>query len=132
TSNHTLHAVFKQEKIIYTITATASMGGTITPSGDVEVGSGESITFQINPSDGYYLDFVEVDGQNIGRINTYTFSNVLSNHTIYAKFEPNLNEWDIDGGGGDIADSGKNVDSGTMVTEVRENKDSGCGCTLIE
>ncbi len=132
TSDHTLSATFRQEKIFYKISASASEGGSISPSGDIQVGAGESITFQITPSNGYYLSYAEVDGENIGKVNTYTFTNIDRDHTIYARFEPHLDEWDIDGGTKDVTDDSTGPDSGSLVTEVKNGKDSGCGCSLLE
>jgi hypothetical protein len=70
----------------YTITATASLGGIITPSWSVIVNYGESQTFTITPSLGYRLVGIMVDGVSVGAVLTYTFSNVASDHTIDAIF----------------------------------------------
>ena len=74
----------------YTITASvSSIGGIITPSGDVEVNVGESQTFTIEASEGYAIDQVLVDGQNsVSAVMTgeYTFNNVNAIHTIIASF----------------------------------------------
>lgn len=136
-TDHSLSATFKREKIYYTITASASQGGTIYPSGDVKVEAGSSITFEIRESTGYYLDHIEVDRENIGKVFSYTFTNINKDHTIYAEFKPHLDEWDIDGGISDILNSDNNSadnnpESNALVTEVRENKHTSCGCTLIE
>ena len=124
TSPHTLSATFRQANV-YTIHASASEGGTIYPSGEVTVSAGESITFTITASNGYYLSAVEVDGMDIGRVNQYTFEDVQSDHTIFAKFEADLNE-----------DGGKEVfqgDGGVTTTIVNQREESsGCSCNLIE
>jgi len=70
----------------FTITATADQGGTISPSGSVSVVSGSSQTFTITPNVGYKIKDVKVDGTSVGTVNTYTFTNVTSNHTIEAVF----------------------------------------------
>ncbi len=70
----------------YTITATAGNGGSISPSGSVEVNEGENKTFNIAPNTNYSIADVTVDGVSVGVVNTYTFSNVNSNHTISATF----------------------------------------------
>ena len=73
--------------ITYIITASAGNGGTITPSGDIEVNCGESKTFAIEANEGYEIADVTVDGQNVGAVENYTFSNVTENgHSIYASF----------------------------------------------
>jgi len=70
----------------FTITATAGQGGTIYPSGSVSVVSGSSQTFTIKPNLGYKIKDVKVDGTSVGAVNTYTFTNITSNHTIEAVF----------------------------------------------
>lgn len=46
----------------YTITSSASTGGSITPSGTIEVSEGESLDFTMNPDDGYVLKSLTIDG----------------------------------------------------------------------
>ena len=125
--SHTLSAIFKQA-VEYTISASSSEGGIISPSGDIKVLSGGNITFTMTANNGYYLSAVEVDTENIGSVSEYTFSNVNSNHTIFAKFEPYLNEWDMDAGT-DV--SKENTDIPTTITDTKETG-SGCGCNLLE
>ena len=72
--------------LIYTITATAGSGGSISPSGDVIVDAGSDQTFTITPGRGYQVSDVLVDGVSVGRIISYTFTNVSSDHTISAEF----------------------------------------------
>ena len=68
------------------ITATAGDNGRITPTGDVAVPKGESKTFTITPDSGYHIKDVLVDGKSVGAVSTYTFENVVDNHTIHATF----------------------------------------------
>ena len=68
------------------ITATADEHGKIAPTGDVAVPKGESKTFTITPDSGYYIKDVLVDGKSVGAVSTYTFENVVDNHTIHATF----------------------------------------------
>ena len=70
----------------YTITASAGTGGTITPSGAVQVAPGANQTFTITPNSGYYISSVVVDSVNQGSLASYTFTNVQANHTITASF----------------------------------------------
>jgi len=69
------------------ITASASLGGTISPSGTVSVVRGDSQTFTIRPGAGFRVKDVVIDGASVGPVTTYTFTEVLLNHTIYAEFE---------------------------------------------
>lgn len=70
----------------FTITASAGQGGSITPSGAVSVEKGGSQTFTIKPSDNYEIEDVKVDGQSVGKVETYTIGDVNENHTIAATF----------------------------------------------
>ncbi len=74
--------------ITYTIAATASNGGTITPAGNTTVNCGGRQTYSIDPAEGYMIADVLVDGQSVGSQSSYTFSDVYGNHTISATFEP--------------------------------------------
>ena len=68
------------------ITATADEHGTIEPAGTVTVPKGESKTFTITPDSGYRIKDVLVDGVSVGAVSTYTFEDVVENHTIHATF----------------------------------------------
>jgi len=74
----------------YTITASAGEGGSIYPSGQVTVNNGASQTFTITANLPYMINDVLVDGRSEGAISTYTFSNVIANHTISALFAISL------------------------------------------
>ena len=74
------------QAITHTITATAEIGGTISPSGRVTVNDGDSQSFTITPNSGYEISDVKVDGKSQGVISSYTFSDVTSDHTISASF----------------------------------------------
>jgi hypothetical protein len=70
----------------YTLTPTVGQGGTINPSTPQTVNHGGSATFDITPTTGYEIEDVVVDGVSQGAIDSYTFSNVTTNHTIHATF----------------------------------------------
>lgn len=70
----------------YTIKATAGAGGSISPSGNVNVCEGGDQTFTITPDKGYAVVNVKIDGKSIGAVKSYTFENVSSPHTIEAIF----------------------------------------------
>ena len=74
------------EDITYTITATATTGGTITPNGQVTVAEGANQTFTIAPFQNHILQDVKVDNVSVGAVTSYTFTNVTANHTIHAEF----------------------------------------------
>ncbi len=97
TSNHTISVTFKDAP--YIITASASEGGTISPSGNVEVLNGGSQKFTITPSAGYEIKDVLIDGVSFGNVTSYTFSSVKTNHTISAVFSSKV-VYQINCGGG--------------------------------
>ncbi len=72
--------------VVNQITATAGEGGTISPDGATNVVVGENQTYTITPNKGYIIDNVIVDGESVGAVSTYTFSNVAEAHTILASF----------------------------------------------
>ena len=72
---------------IHTITASAGEGGTIDPSGTVNVADGKSRTFTITPKEGYFISDVKVDGASVGPKTSYTFTNVKEDHSITAEFD---------------------------------------------
>ena len=82
---HTISVTFKVAPI-YTITASAAANGSISPSGAVSVTGGTNKTFTVTPNSGYCVSALIVDGSNVGALTTYTFSNVIANHTISAAF----------------------------------------------
>lgn len=73
----------------YTITASSGANGNISPSGSVSVNSGANQTFTISANACYHVLDVLVDGSSVGAVTTYTFSNVLANHTIAVTFAIN-------------------------------------------
>ena len=70
----------------HVITASASEGGTISESGEIEIENGNSKTFTFSANTGYKIDDVVVDGVSVGAVTSYTFNNVTSNHTISVSF----------------------------------------------
>lgn len=70
----------------YTITATATTGGSIAPSGSVSINPGENQAFTITPDADYFVQDLMVDDVSVGAANSYTFTNVTSDHSIHAIF----------------------------------------------
>ena len=83
TAQQNIIATFNQ--LSYTITATAGNGGTINP-GTTTVNCGGSQTYTIVPNEGYMISDVTVDGQSVGSVSSYSFTNVIADHTILATF----------------------------------------------
>jgi hypothetical protein len=91
-SDRTIRAIFRPNPLIQTA---VSAGGTISPVGPVTVQYGGSQSFSITPNAGYYLADVMVDGNSVTpsppKYGTYvlTLTNVTSDRTIRAVFQPN-------------------------------------------
>lgn len=81
--------IFTYSPIIYTITADAADGGTITPSGTITVPHWANQGFSIVADTGYHVLDVMVDGESLGALDTFTFVHVFQSHSILASFEIN-------------------------------------------
>lgn len=88
--DHTLSVTFTPD--VYTITPVANPvsnpQGSISPSDSVTVPSGGSQTFTITPKENYTVDSVFDGSQPLGKIFSYTFTNVNINHTFRVYFTP--------------------------------------------
>lgn len=71
----------------FLIRASAGTGGSISPSGEIIVSSGESRNFTLTPEAGYEIADLKVDGASRGSLSSYTFTNITKDHTIAGKFE---------------------------------------------
>ena len=74
---------------LFSITASSTLGGNVSPSGNVVVRFNESQEFIFTPEQGYHINDILVDGVSQGSISTYTFTNATANHTIEATFAKN-------------------------------------------
>jgi hypothetical protein len=86
TAGHSISATFAAASSNYTISASAGSGGSISPSGSVQVQKGASQGFSITPNRNYKVADVLVNGTSVGAVTSYTFSNVQANHSISATF----------------------------------------------
>lgn len=93
----------------FTISASATTGGRISPEGTISVEKGDAKTFQAIADAGYTFDGWIVDG-NVVSGSSYTFHNVNANHSIKAQFSSGaLPTYDIVAsaiGNGSISPSG--------------------------
>ena len=86
---------------VFTVTATATAGGSITPVGSVSggqatngtstittvnVNQGGSLSFTIAPVTDYTISMVTVDDVPVGSVLNYTFANINASHSITATF----------------------------------------------
>jgi len=80
------NAIWEKVTIFHTITATATEGGTITPSGDTLIAAGNNLIYTITPDHDYFIVDVLVDDESVGSNSEYTFANITAPHTIHAIF----------------------------------------------
>ena len=72
----------------YVISARCSAGGSVSPEGETRVKEGERAEFVLTPEEGYVLQILELDGQEVTPQTHVVFEDVSENHTLYAVFEP--------------------------------------------
>ena len=91
----------------YSISTATAGNGTISPAGTLTVTEGSDQTFSISADTGYSIVDVLVDGLSIGKVSTYTFSQVTTDHTISAEFAVSTHRISASSGvGGSIAPTG--------------------------
>jgi len=61
-------------------------GGVISPIGEVSILPGEDQSFTITPNVGYQISDVQVDGNSVGVVTSYAFTNVNEDHIIMVTF----------------------------------------------
>ncbi|MDA8137631.1 MAG: M6 family metalloprotease domain-containing protein [Desulfobacteraceae bacterium] len=100
-SGTTIRATLTQA---YAIAPTVSGNGSIWPATPAAVEFGGSVTFTITPDAGAQISDVLVDGQSVGAVGQYTFSNTQLDHEIRAVFnggaDSSLTSGQGDSGGG--------------------------------
>lgn len=79
--------VAAQYGVVHTITATAGNGGTLTPSGAINVPAGKDTTISITPNPGFEIESIVVDGVVQAIAGSYTFKGIAGNHTIDVTFK---------------------------------------------
>jgi len=83
-ANHSIEVTFALNT--YTITVFAGSGGSIDPSGIVQVEENGWQTFDIYPDEGYEIDYVVVDGESVGSVPYVDFNDIAGDHSIEAYF----------------------------------------------
>lgn len=84
TTGHTIHVLFELDT--YTITPSASGGGTITPDSPQTLAAGSEQTFTMTADPGFHLAELRVDGSLVPTASSYTFTDIQADHTISALF----------------------------------------------
>ena len=106
-SNHTISATFSP--LVYTITASAGVHGSINPSGPVSVNCGANRTFTITPANCYQIATLSVDNNPVPATTNYTFTSVQSNHTIAATFSQKTFTVTLSAGPGGVSPAGESL-----------------------
>ena len=92
-TNHTIAVSFTRSEV--TITSTAGPGGSIAPKGKQTVRVNGTEIYTITANNHYHILDVKVDGASVPGVAglheyTYTFTNLVADHTIDATFEPDV------------------------------------------
>ncbi|MCF7730613.1 MAG: hypothetical protein K9N23_02955 [Akkermansiaceae bacterium] len=88
-ADHTIAATFAEVPPKFTITASASGGGTVSPTGAVRVVQGQAAAFSI-AAEGDNRISVAVDGVPLGERSRISFTDVRANHTLAITFSPTI------------------------------------------
>ena len=107
-----------ESEVTYIITATAGPGGSLYPSGEVNVAHGSDQTFDIVPDTGYHIVSTVAGGTYRGLVSSFTFTNVTQNLSINSTFDINSYLLTIDSYGGDVIRTPNQlfIDYGETVT----------------
>ena len=85
---------FDWSTVSYPFSATAGVGGTITPSGNRRVTHRDSITYTITPDEGYTILSVTDNGIERGPVTELVYTDVMSSHKIVVTFAKEYTEPD--------------------------------------
>lgn len=100
----------------YTIRATASDGGYVSPSGTTYVDEGDDLTITFAPYSGYVIDGVYIDGVlDNSHDGSYTFRDVDEDHTLYVRYIADTGS----GSSGSSGDSGTSPKTGDASAPLR-------------
>ena len=70
-----------------TVTVSAGAGGSVSPSGTVNVADGSDKTFTFLPDEGYVIDSVTLNDTPVSITgNSYTLTSITQNHTVHVSF----------------------------------------------
>jgi hypothetical protein len=84
TEDHEIVVNFEMD--VFTLTAIAGEGGSISPAGKIMVNSGASQTYTLTADEGCEIQDLIIDGQSQGAKDSYTLQNICADCTIEARF----------------------------------------------
>lgn len=76
-----------EPKAYYSVTPTHSKGGSISLSNSGQVIQGSDVSIFITPDPGYAIDFITLDGEQLGTGSVITIKNISANHSVYVAFK---------------------------------------------
>jgi len=86
-SDHRIQVYFKVKT--FTISVVKVGNGTVNPSGNSTVNYKSNLKYTFSPDAGYHIKDVKVDDVSVGAPDSYTFNEILANHTISVEFAIN-------------------------------------------
>jgi len=90
---------FNSEGSLFQVNVSKNNGGIVYPQGEngkIDCIEGFSQTFNIVPDDGYKIKKVIIDGEEKGRLQTITFNDISTNHTINVEFESGIDYYEFE------------------------------------
>lgn len=79
--------LLRSTELRHSVTASASAGGSISPSGTIAVRDGGSIEFALRADPGYHLSRLAVDGRPVDAVDgRYVLSDIRADHDVRAEF----------------------------------------------
>ncbi len=98
-TNHTIYVYYSEDAVItHDITATSGAHGSISPEGVIHAKEGSTKRFEFIPDNGYEVDKVFVDGQEIVNLASkeyYNIANITEEHTIEVTFKKLPVQYDV-------------------------------------
>lgn len=128
TQDYTCTAIFvKKNTPVYEISSgVATTGGSISPSGKNNVAQGTNLTYTITPKAGFAILAVAVDGVQVGKVSSYTFTNVQGPHTISAAFVQ------TDAGQKTAASSGQTVQTNKVEPVAKTTTNTATATSTVD
>jgi len=74
------------------VKAEAGYGGTVSPSGTLDAWPGDDHSFTITANPGFTVADVLVDGQSVGAVSSYAFTDLQESREIFVRFESESTE----------------------------------------
>lgn len=94
-ANTAYNILFTSTTPLHNITATAGISGSVSPAGILPTPNGMNRVVNIIPNAGYKIKNVKVDGASIGRVQHYSFKDVVAPQTLEAEFEAGNDYFDF-------------------------------------